>query len=85
LLSARVDRVRATCESLGLAALAVTHLPGVAYLSGFGGSAGVLVVTPRSLILVTDGRYRAALDELAAAGAIPAGLDVRIARGAFEP
>jgi Xaa-Pro aminopeptidase len=85
LLSARVDRVRATCESLGLAALAVTHLPGVAYLSGFGGSAGVLVVTLRSLILVTDGRYRAALDELAAAGAIPAGLDVRIARGAFEP
>jgi Xaa-Pro aminopeptidase len=80
-----VDRVRATCRSLGVGSLVVTHLPGVAYLTGFGGSAGILVLTPTTLVLITDGRYRTALDELGAAGSVPVGLDVRIARGAFEP
>ena len=85
LLSARVATVRARCAGLGLEALAVTHLPSVAYLSGFHGSAGVLVVASSSLVLITDGRYRAALEDLAANGSLPAGLDIRIARGAFEP
>jgi Xaa-Pro aminopeptidase len=63
----------------------VTHLPGVTYLTGFGGSAGILVLAPTALVLITDGRYGTAIEELASAGALPAGLEVRIARGAFEP
>jgi Xaa-Pro aminopeptidase len=39
-------------------ALLVAHLPNIRYLSGFTGSAGVLVVAGRSSILFTDGRYR---------------------------
>ena len=39
-------------------ALLVTHLPNVRYLSGFTGSAGVLVVAGGNSILFTDGRYR---------------------------
>src|ERR1700757_4797418 len=39
-------------------ALLVTHLPNIRYLSGFTGSAGVLVISGRDSILFTDGRYR---------------------------
>jgi Xaa-Pro aminopeptidase len=85
ILTARVERVRATCAALGVDVLAVTHLPNVAYLSGFTGSAGVLVVGPASLVLVTDGRYRTTVEELSASGAVPSGLELRIAPGAFEP
>ncbi|MFL5626502.1 MAG: aminopeptidase P family N-terminal domain-containing protein, partial [Ktedonobacteraceae bacterium] len=35
----------------------VTNLPNIRYLSGFTGSAGVLVVTAREQVLLTDGRY----------------------------
>jgi Xaa-Pro aminopeptidase len=84
-LSARLARVRAACDVLGLPALVVSHLPNVAYLSGFGGSAAVLVLHAESCVLITDGRYRTSLDEMAAAGGLPDGLTVRIARGAFEP
>jgi Xaa-Pro aminopeptidase len=40
-----------------LDALLVTHLPNVRYVCGFTGSAGVLLITPRQSIFITDGRY----------------------------
>jgi Xaa-Pro aminopeptidase len=39
-------------------ALLITHLPNIRYLSGFTGSAGVLVVNGKRSVLFTDGRYR---------------------------
>ena len=39
-------------------ALLITHLPNIRYLSGFTGSAGVLVVDRKRSVLFTDGRYR---------------------------
>jgi Xaa-Pro aminopeptidase len=54
------NRLRALQRRLnqsGAGALLVTHLPNVYYLSGFTGSAGALVVEPRSATLFTDGRY----------------------------
>jgi Xaa-Pro aminopeptidase len=44
--------------SANIDALLVTQLPNIRYLSGFTGSAGVLVVTGKSSVLFTDGRYR---------------------------
>lgn len=38
-------------------ALLVTHLPNVRYLCGFAGSAGILALTQRSAVFLTDGRY----------------------------
>src|SRR4051812_28351661 len=84
-LSARVARVRAACAALEVPALVVSHLPNVAYLSGFSGSAGVVVLTREACVFITDPRYRAAMDEMAAARALPTELSVRITRGAFEP
>jgi Xaa-Pro aminopeptidase len=49
--------VQAEIEQRRLHALLVTHLPNIRYLCGFTGSAGVLVVTSRDKVLLTDGRY----------------------------
>jgi Xaa-Pro aminopeptidase len=56
----------------------VTSLVNVRYLSGFTGSAGLLLVLPDELVFVTDGRYREqAAEELAAAG-VEARLEVHL-------
>jgi Xaa-Pro aminopeptidase len=61
------------------AALLVTHLTNIRYLTGFTGSAGLLLVRPDGTgLLVTDGRYdEQANDEVARAGAP---VEVRIGR-----
>ena len=47
----------ALLETEGLDALLVTSRPNIRYLTGFSGSAGVVVATPDALLLVTDFRY----------------------------
>jgi Xaa-Pro aminopeptidase len=57
---ATIDRQRLLVDALAdkhLDALVVTHLPNVRYLTGFTGSAGVLLMGPRKPIFITDGRY----------------------------
>jgi len=54
----RVDRLRAQFDGAGISALLVTRLVNIRYLTGFTGSAGMLLVTPDRLVLSTDGRYR---------------------------
>jgi Xaa-Pro aminopeptidase len=53
----RLKRLRRRISESDAAALVVTHLPNVRYLSGFTGSAGILVVQSGSATLFTDGRY----------------------------
>jgi Xaa-Pro aminopeptidase len=53
----RQKRLRSKMENGGVDALLVTHLPNVRYLCGFTGSAGILVITQRSAVFFTDGRY----------------------------
>ena len=53
----------------GCDGLLVTSLTNIRYLTGFTGSAGLLVVLPDDAVLVTDGRYGAqAREQLGAAG-----------------
>ena len=56
----RPERRKALTESLaaqGLDALLITSRANVRYLTGFSGSAGMAVLTPSELLLVTDFRY----------------------------
>jgi Xaa-Pro aminopeptidase len=53
----RLDRLRERLVAAGCDSLLVTHLTNVRYLTGFTGSAGMLLVTPDGAILLTDGRY----------------------------
>ena len=66
----RITRLRASLAAEGADAILVTRLPNVRYLTGFTGSAGLLLVTAEDAIFVTDGRYREqAGEQLDAAGA----------------
>ena len=74
-VAGRLDRVRAALASAGHEearpeALVVTTAANIRWLTGFTGSAGILVVAGDRALLATDGRYRAqAAEQLAASGA----------------
>ncbi|MBI5282491.1 MAG: aminopeptidase P family protein [Candidatus Solibacter usitatus] len=53
----RRARLLGLLEQHKAGAMTVTHLPNVRYLSGFTGSNGVLLVTPKGTKLFTDPRY----------------------------
>ncbi|HEU5171654.1 MAG TPA: Xaa-Pro peptidase family protein [Gemmatimonadales bacterium] len=55
--AARQEALRAALAREGLDALLITHLPNIRYLTGFTGSAGLLLVRPDATVLVTDFRY----------------------------
>src|SRR5918998_4989509 len=68
-VQSRIPRLRQAFEEAGCDALLVTRLVNIRYLTGFTGSAALLLVTPDELLFVTDGRYRdQAADQLRAAG-----------------
>ena len=53
----RLERLRLLLLRVSADSLLVTHLPNIQYLSGFTGSAGILLVEPSSATLFTDSRY----------------------------
>ena len=68
-VAGRAPRLREAVATAGADALLVTSLTNLRYLTGFTGSAGLVVVTPDELVLVTDGRYsEQAHDQVADAG-----------------
>src|SRR6266542_4110567 len=63
-LARRIERVRAAMNEKGVDSMVVSHPYNRNYISGFSGedqppldSAGILLVGPDDLCLVTDGRY----------------------------
>jgi Xaa-Pro aminopeptidase len=76
-VAGRAGRLRARLAEAGCDALLVTSLTDVRYLTGFTGSAALLLLLPDELVFVTDGRYRdQSADELGAAG-VEARIEVR--------
>ena len=53
----RQSALRAALEGEGLDGLLVTHLPNIRYLTGFTGSAALLLLRADTTILITDFRY----------------------------
>jgi Xaa-Pro aminopeptidase len=53
----RSTRMRASLDVAGCDALLVTHLTNIRYLTGFTGSAALLVIDADGLLVITDGRY----------------------------
>ena len=75
-VAARMPRLRAALATLRGDALLVTRLVNLRYLTGFSGSAGMLVVLPDELVFVTDGRYRDQAAEQLAAAAVEARIEI---------
>jgi Xaa-Pro aminopeptidase len=79
----RLDRLRAlfvaeAADDGAVDALLVTTPANIRWLSGFSGSAGVLLVTGDRAMLATDGRYRTQSSEQLAAAGIDEAISVRI-------
>lgn len=66
LIAARLARVRAFVQAAEVDALLITHLPNIRYLTGFGGTAGAVILLPRDALLVVDFRYITAARALVA-------------------
>ena len=75
-IASRIPRVRERVAEHA-DALLVTRLVNIRYLTGFTGSAGLLLVLPEELVFVTDGRYM----EQSAEQLRAAGVDARIEIG----
>jgi len=74
---ARLVRLRQWLREQGTDAILVTRLKNIRYLTGFTGSAAMLLVSAGDALFVTDGRYRdASAEQLGAAG-----VDARISIG----
>ena len=56
-VAARIPALRGALAGALVDALVVTNLTNIRYLTGFTGSAGMLVVSGNRALLVTDGRY----------------------------
>lgn len=54
---ARLGALRERMTAAGLDALLVSHLPNIRYLTGFSGTAGLLLVDQARVVLITDFRY----------------------------
>jgi Xaa-Pro aminopeptidase len=75
-VAGRIPRVRERFDDAGITALLITRLPNVRYLTGFTGSAGMVLITPAGTVLVTDGRYKDQAGEQVAAAGADVGVDV---------
>ena len=70
-VAARLGRLRDAVEGCGCDGFLVTNLVNIRYLTGFTGSAGMLLVRECDAVLVSDGRYATqAAEELAAVGVV---------------
>jgi Xaa-Pro aminopeptidase len=65
-LARRGERLRAVLAPLGIDRLLVTTLPNVTWLTSFDGSTAAALVRPAGIVLITDGRYREAANDITA-------------------
>ena len=70
-VAGRLPRLRDRLDEAGCEAVLVTRMVNIRYLTGFTGSAALLLVRPDDLLFVTDGRYGdQAAEQLAGAGIV---------------
>lgn len=80
-VASRVARLRDRFGEAEIDALLVTDLVNVRYLTGFTGSAALLLITSDDLLFVTDGRYRDQSAEQLEANGVDAAIEVGNAAG----
>lgn len=83
-VAGRLPRLRERLDDAGCDALLVTKMENLRYLTGFTGSAGMLLVEPSSALLVTDGRYGDQAAAQVAAAGVGLELEVSAAQGQLD-
>lgn len=77
-VAGRIPRLRERFDGARIDALLVTRMVNVRYLTGFTGSAALLLVGPDDVLFVTDGRYRDQSAEQLAAADVEARVEVAV-------
>ena len=82
-VAGRLDRLRSLLAEAGaeggaVGGLLVTTRANIRWLTGFGGSAGLLLVTSDRALLATDGRYRTQSSEQLAEAGVDGQVEVAI-------
>ncbi len=75
-VAGRIGRLRERLAGAGADVLVVTTLANVRYLTGFSGSAGIVVVGPGAALVATDGRYRTQVAEQVEAAGLAGAVEV---------
>jgi Xaa-Pro aminopeptidase len=75
-VASRLSRLRGVFVEAECDAMLLTRLVNIRYLTGFTGSAALLLVTPDDLLFVTDGRYRDQSAEQLAESGVGARIEV---------
>ncbi|MCU0268165.1 MAG: Xaa-Pro peptidase family protein [Acidimicrobiales bacterium] len=75
-VAGRIDRLRAGFAEARVDALLVTSLTNIRYLTGFTGSAALVLVRADEVVFVTDGRYGDQAGEQLAAAGVTARIEV---------
>jgi Xaa-Pro aminopeptidase len=75
-VAGRIDALRAELDDAGCDALLVTKLENVRYLTGFSGSAALLLITADRVVLASDGRYRDQATQQTAAHHVDAEIEI---------
>ena len=83
-LPGRLPRLVARLAELGCDGLLITKLTNIEYLTGFTGSAGMLLVLPDESLLVSDGRYRSQAAEEVKATAVPVRVEIGLPAALLE-
>lgn len=83
-VASRLSRLRGELDAAGCEALLVTKLENIRYLTGFSGSAALLLVLPSETLLGTDGRYRDQVAEELAEAGVEATVEVANMSGQIE-
>lgn len=76
LVADRIDRLRERFDAVGIDAFVVTARANIRWLTGFTGSAGLVVVTSDDMVLITDARYTQQAEEQLAASGAPSRLEI---------
>jgi Xaa-Pro aminopeptidase len=83
-LRRRHDAVRAECARVGVDGLIVTARSNILYLTNFGGSAAIAIVTPDRLHFITDFRYLTALDAMQHTAEACPDLQLTVVEGSYD-
>ena len=83
-LRKRHEVVRRAFDEQSLDALVVTALPNILYLTNFGGSAAIVVLTRARLIFITDFRYVTAVNDTRGTPSECPDLDLVVVDGSYD-
>jgi Xaa-Pro aminopeptidase len=83
-LERRHDSVRKALRDGSLDALVVIALPNIAYLTNFGGSSAIVVLTADRTFFITDSRYVAAVGEMNQTAHACPGFELVLVEGSYD-